>query len=64
MREGYKVVRMIAACYDVTTARNWLFGTNSRLDEQAPIGVLRAARQPDDFSAVVRAARQFAAADA
>lgn len=63
LREGYKAVRMIADCYDVATARNWLFGTNSRLDEQAPVGVLRTARQPEDFSAVVRAARQFAAAD-
>jgi hypothetical protein len=63
LREGYKVVRMIRDCYDEATATNWLFGTNTRLDDQAPIGVLRRATTPDDFVAVVRAARQFASAD-
>src|ERR1700741_1316807 len=32
LREGYKVVRMLADAYDATTAKAWLFGTNSRLD--------------------------------
>lgn len=64
LREGYKVVHMIADCYDEATARNWLFGTNTRLDDQAPIGVLRGAKDPEDFVIVARAARQFASADA
>jgi uncharacterized protein (DUF2384 family) len=63
LREGYKVVRMLLDCYDHDTARNWLFGSNSRLDDQAPIGVLRNGTTPEDFSPVVRAARQFASAD-
>jgi hypothetical protein len=63
LREGYKVVRMLLDCYDQATTRNWLFGTNSRLDDQAPIGVLRNGKVPEDFVAVVRAARQFASAD-
>jgi hypothetical protein len=63
LREGYKVVRMLLDCYDEATTRNWLFGTNSRLDDQAPIGVLRNGAVPEDFVAVVRAARQFASAD-
>jgi hypothetical protein len=63
LREGYKVVRMLLDCYDQATTRNWLFGTNSRLDDQAPIGVLRSGKVPEDFVAVVRAARQFASAD-
>lgn len=63
LREGYKVVRMLLDCYDQATTRNWLFGTNTRLDDQAPIGVLRNGTVPEDFVAVVRAARQFASAD-
>jgi hypothetical protein len=63
LREGYKVVRMLLDCYDQDTTRNWLFGTNSRLDDQAPIGLLRNGTVPEDFVAVVRAARQFASAD-
>jgi uncharacterized protein (DUF2384 family) len=63
LREGYKVVRMIAGAYDATTAKAWLFGTNSRLDDQAPIDMLRRARSGEEFADVVRAARQFASAD-
>lgn len=63
LREGYKAVRMIAGAYDATTAKAWLFGTNSRLDDRAPIDVLRHASSGDDFQDVVRAARQFASAD-
>ncbi|HYZ67804.1 MAG TPA: XRE family transcriptional regulator [Mycobacterium sp.] len=29
LREGYKVVRMLADTYDENTARAWLFGTNT-----------------------------------
>jgi len=60
LREGYKVVRMLVDAYDAKTARAWLFGTNTRLDDQAPIEVLGAATQTADFVAVVRAARQVA----
>ena len=64
LREGYKVCRMITGVYDADTTKAWLFGTNSRLDDRAPIGVLRDANDEADFSAVVRAARAFASADA
>jgi len=60
LREAYKVVRMIADAYDAKTAKVWLFGTNSRLDDQAPIDVLGEAVAPAQLTAVVRAARQFA----
>lgn len=60
MGEGYKVVRMLVDAYDEKTARAWLFGTNTRLDEQAPIEVLAAATKTSEFAAVVRAARQVA----
>ncbi len=62
LREGFKVVRMLETAYDAETAKAWLFGTNTRLDDQAPIGLLRRGKGPDDFTHVVRAARQFASA--
>jgi hypothetical protein len=60
LREGYKVVRMLVDAYDGKTARAWLFGTNTRLDDRAPIEVLGAATDTVEFASVVRAARQVA----
>ena len=60
LREGYKAVRMLVDAYDDKTARAWLFGTNTRLDDRAPIEVLGAAKDTADFATVVRAARQVA----
>jgi hypothetical protein len=36
-----------------------LFGTNTRLDDEAPIDVLRGASEPTQFAAVRAAARQL-----
>jgi hypothetical protein len=60
LREGYKIVRIIAAAYDAKTAKAWLFGTNTRLDDDAPIERLGVAASTEEFVAVKRAARQFA----
>jgi plasmid stabilization system protein ParE len=60
LREGYKVVRMLVDAYDGKTARAWLFGTNTRLDDRAPIEALGEATNTAEFAAVVRAARQVA----
>ncbi|MGA2927102.1 MAG: XRE family transcriptional regulator [Solirubrobacteraceae bacterium] len=60
LREGYKVVRMLVDAYDAKTTRAWLFGTNTRLDDRAPIEVLGATTDTAEFAAVVRAARQLA----
>lgn len=60
LREGYKVVRTLSVAYDEKTARAWLFGTNSRMDEHAPIEVLGAVTEIADFTVLVRAARQVA----
>ena len=60
LREGYKIVRMLVNAYDDKTARAWLFGTNTRLDDQAPIEVLGADTESAEFAAVLRAARQVA----
>ena len=60
LREGYLIVQMIAAASDAKTAKAWLFGTNSHLDDDAPIERLGSAESTEDFVAVKRAARQFA----
>lgn len=60
LREGYKVVKMLVDAYDAKTARAWLFGTNTRLDDRAPIEVLGTATDTAQFATVVRAARQVA----
>lgn len=64
LREGYKVVKLIETAFGTETAKAWLFGTNVRLDDRAPIEVLGAATSTDDFVSVVRAARQFASVEA
>jgi hypothetical protein len=64
LREGFKVVRMIETTYDTDTAKAWLFGTNVRLDDQAPIEVIAGATKTEQFADVRRAARQFANAEA
>ena len=60
LREGYKIVQMIVLAYDAKTAKAWLFGTNTRLDDDAPIERLGAATTTEEFVVVKRAARQFA----
>jgi hypothetical protein len=59
LREGYKVVRMIVGSFDDRTARAWLFGTNTRLDDEAPVDVLRRATEPSQFAEMKAAARQL-----
>jgi len=60
LRCAYQVARMVATAFGAETTRAWLFGTNSRLDDEAPAWVLRHARAPDDLRGVVPAARSFA----
>ena len=64
LREGFKAVRMIETPYDTETAKAWLFGTNVRLDDQAPIELIASATKTEQFAEVLRAARQFASAEA
>jgi hypothetical protein len=63
LRAGFKIVREIEAAYDTATAKAWLFGTNTDLDEQAPIEVIRAATSAEQCAEVWRAARAFAHGD-
>jgi hypothetical protein len=37
LRGAYETVRLVVEVYDAETARTWLFGTNSFLDDEAPI---------------------------
>jgi catechol 2,3-dioxygenase-like lactoylglutathione lyase family enzyme len=54
----------IVEAFDEKTARAWLFGTNTRLDDQAPITVLCQATEPEQFASVRQAARQLASFEA
>lgn len=62
LREGYKVVHMLSDACDDKTARAWLFGMNSHLDDRAPIEVLGTAVDTTDFTMVVQAAQRVASA--
>jgi hypothetical protein len=62
LRDGYRAARLIVAAYDDATAEAWFFGSNSRLDDEAPAWVLRHARSLDDLRMVVPAAKAFARA--
>lgn len=56
-------IRVIAELYDWETAKAWLFGTNTRLDDQSPVEVLGTATSDQEFTDVARAAKQFASFD-
>src|SRR3954466_12149985 len=51
---------MLVDAYGETTARAWLLGSNSRLDDEAPAWLLRHAEDPGDVRFLVPAARAFA----
>lgn len=60
LRHAYTAARMIGDAYDNTTVEAWFFGSNSRLDGEAPAWVLRNAETLDDLRMVVPAAKAFA----
>jgi hypothetical protein len=62
LQYAYQAARMLIAAYDDRTAQNWFFGTNRRLDDEAPAFILRHGETPDDLRLVVPAARAFAGA--
>ncbi len=51
--------RMIVEAFDEKTAKAWLFGTNTRIDDEAPIDVLPAAVELARFAEVSAAARRL-----
>jgi hypothetical protein len=60
LRYAYQVVRMLVEAYDAETAKAWLFGTNTRLNDEAPAYLLRNAQKVDDLRSLVPTARAFA----
>lgn len=59
LRHAYQAVRLLVEAFGDETAKAWLFGINSQLDDEAPAFVLRHARLPDEITPVVVAARSF-----
>lgn len=62
LRYGYRIVRLLSNAYDASTAKAWLFGTNSRLGDRAPVMLLREASEPETLGMVFLTARAFAGA--
>lgn len=60
LRKAYEVTRLLVDAYDAETAKAWLMGSNSRLDDEAPAYLLRYAETLDDVRLVVPVARAFA----
>lgn len=60
LRYAYRVVRMILEAYGSDTAKAWLFGTNTRLKDEAPAYLLRHAETIDSLRDLVPVARAFA----
>lgn len=59
LRSAYPVVRLLSEAFDDETTRAWFFGTNPQLGDRAPAHVLRHGENPDDFGAILPAAREF-----
>jgi hypothetical protein len=60
MREGYQAARLLVSAYGDETAKAWFYGSNARLDDDAPPAfVLRHATSWEDLRFIVRAAREF-----
>jgi hypothetical protein len=60
LRCAYQVVRILIAAYDAETAKAWLFGANTRFNDEAPAYILRNAKATEDLSQLVPTARAFA----
>lgn len=60
LRYAYQVVRMLVEAYDAETAKAWLFGANTRLNDEAPAYLLRNAKTVGDLRQLVPTARAFA----
>jgi hypothetical protein len=63
LREGYQAARLLVAAYGDETAKAWFFGSNTRLDDEAPAYVLRHATRWEDLRLIVPAARAFVGAE-
>jgi len=62
LRCAYEASRMLVEMYGAETARSWFFGTNTRLDDEAPAYLLRHTQTPEDLRFLLPAARAFVGA--
>jgi hypothetical protein len=60
LRYAYRAVRMILETYDSDTAKAWLFGANTRLDDKAPAYLLRHSDTIDELMPLIPVSRAFA----
>ena len=60
LRCAYQIVRMLIEAYDAETAKAWLLGSNSRLNDEAPAFLLRYAKTVEGLRLLVPTARAFA----
>jgi hypothetical protein len=61
LRAAYPVTALLVDAFSAGTAKAWFFGTNSRLDDQAPAFVLRHGEPP--FHSLLPAAKAFVLGD-
>jgi hypothetical protein len=59
MKCAYEAALMLVNAYGDETTRSWFFGTNTRLDDEAPASRLRHVKTPEDLRFIVPAARAF-----
>lgn len=62
LRYSYSAARMIREAYDTPTVEAWFFGSNSRLDDEAPAWLIRNAESVEDLRPIIPAAKAFARA--
>ena len=62
LRCAYEAALMLVGAYGAETAKAWFFGTNSRLDDEAPAYLLRYAQMPEHLRFIVPSARAFVGA--
>jgi len=59
LRCAYEAALMLVKAYGNETAKSWFFGTNTRLDDEAPAYLLRHVKVSEDIRFIVPAARAF-----
>jgi hypothetical protein len=62
LRCAYQAALILVDAFGSETAKSWFFGTNTRLDDEAPAYLLRHMKTPEDIRFLIPAARAFAGA--
>ena len=60
LRNAYHATRLIVEAYGKDTAKAWFFGSNTRLNDQAPGYLLRHAKTLESLPNIVSVAKAFA----